>query len=119
MKAGASAYFDEYTFTDERRKLNVPELLKRRAVRITYAGDGKGGYDKSTDEKLFSVVTLMNDESVNSPTPTWPDKPQSYALATKLMNAPLKRDHLLYDGKYRQIIASAFKLGMAPEEIFG
>lgn len=111
-------YFNEYTFRDHRIPLNLSSLIRRGAVRITYAGDGKGGVSWSNDPESFSVVTLMNDQSKASATRTWPNKPISYALAQKLMNAPLRKDHLLYDGKWRQILWSADALGMTADEIF-
>jgi hypothetical protein len=118
MNAISMKYYDEYTFRDPRRPLNLSNLITHGAVRITYAGNGKGGWINTSDPESFSVVTLMNDVSKNSPTPSWPNKPLSYQIALKLMNAPLRKDHLLYDGKWRQILWSANALGMAPSEIF-
>ena len=114
----STSYYDEYTFRDSRRPLNLSALITRGAVRITYAGNGKGGWINSSDPESFSVVTLMNDGSDSSPTPSWPNKPLSYQIAQKLMNAPLRKDHLLYDGKWRQILWSAKALGMTPSEMF-
>lgn len=110
--------YNAYTFKLARKQLNVPNLLKTGALRITYAGDGKGGYVRSPAPESFSVVTHLNDKAKNSPTPQWPNKPASYLLAERKINEPLRHEHLLYDGKYRQILKSAELLGMTAEQVF-
>src|SRR5262245_43273144 len=112
--------YGQYTFRVPRRRLNVTKLLASKALRITYADDGKGGFVKSKDPKSFSVVSAVNDQAAGSVTPNWPDKPQSYALAKHLINKPLRpgHEHLLYDGKYRQIVDSARMKKMSEGDVF-
>lgn len=117
---------DKYNDTGRRlkqRKLNVPELIKGRALRITEEGPGRrcdsegpkspacrpnAPAVKLKDPNRFSIVTPMNTQAKN-----WPDKPKSYKVAAKSINKmPLN------DGKYRQIVDSAKKLKMPEDKIF-
>ena len=117
---------DKYNDTGRRlkqRKLNVPELIKGGALRITEEGPGRQcksegpqspacRFDapavKLKDPNRFSIVTPLNTQAKN-----WPDKPKSYKIAAKSINKmPLN------DGKYRQIVDSAKKLKMPEDKIF-
>ena len=110
---GIAEVANKYNDTDRRlkqRKLNVPELIKGGALRITEEGPGRPDAPavKSPDPNRFSIVTPMNPQAKN-----WPDKPKSYKVAAKSINeVPLN------DGKYRQIVDSAKKLKMPEDKIF-
>lgn len=111
--------YGDLSYKEPRQMLNVPELIKRGAIRITYGGDGKGGYVESDDPSDFSLVTNINKES-SSMFDKWPDKPISYDVAAQIINSPIdkKKGHLVYDGKYRQILDSAKMLGLPDELIY-
>lgn len=77
-------------------------------MRITYPGDGKGGFKRDEAVDKYSVVTLVNDTEPGSPTTSWPDKPKSIDHAQKTINGKDKTGKpWLSDGKYRQIVESA------------
>lgn len=115
-------YIDATTFEEARRPLNLRNLIQSGALRITYAGNGKGGFTNTQDPESFSIITKMNEESgPRNLFAKFPDKPQSYPVAERMFNqsAPnLGRYRLLDDGKYRQIVESARMLGMSDEQIF-
>lgn len=114
----AFEYYNATTNNDKRRKLNVKKLLETKALRITYGGDGVGGYIKSEDPKSFAIVTLLNDRAKNSASKGWPDKPKSIPAATAAINAKPTKGGLVDDGKYRQIIASAMAVGLGEDQMF-
>lgn len=94
--------------------LNLENLLRAGAVRVTHPGDGKGGYEQSTDPDAYSIVSHYNDQHSNGMTQQWPDKPESYSAAADAINKPGP----LYDGKYQQILWSAQQKGLPESEIF-
>lgn len=94
----------------KQRKLNVPNLIKGGALRITEEGPGRPNAppNKEADPNRFSIVTPLNVQAKS-----WPNKPKSYKIAAKVINTTR-----LGDGKYRQIIDSAKKLKMPEDKIF-
>ena len=113
----------KYTFNLDRRKLNVPELIKRGAIFVTYP-HGDNGWE--TDAKLDwqrSILTLYNvlfDGGWTSEAKKYL-KPQSYKKAEQDINssAPnLGSDESVYDGKYNQILWSIKKLGIPDSVAF-
>lgn len=113
------ADYGDLAYKEPRRMLNVPELIKRGAIRITYGGDGKGGYVESDDPNDFSLITNVNKQK-SSDYDAWPDKPEAYEAAMRMINETVnpKKGHLVYDGKYRQILDSAKMLGLPDELIY-
>jgi len=113
------ADYGDVSYKEPRQMLNVPELIKRGAIRITYGGDGKGGYVESDDPNDFSLITNVNKQK-SSDYDAWPDKPEAYETAMRMINEPVdpKKGHLVYDGKYRQILDSAKMLGLPDELIY-
>lgn len=94
----------------KQKKLNVPALLKAKALRVTVPGPGvtgKKGKKYDAPDK-FSVVTPKNRQAKG-----WEDKPNSYRKAEKLMDKGW-----LDDGKYRQIVDSAKAKGLPRKRIF-
>lgn len=110
---GREDYFNAETFDDKRKVLNVKKLVDGGALRITYPGDGKGGFRRDEDPEAFSVVSLVNDMASDTTTRSWPDKAKSIAAAQKIINGKEPDGTLwLSDGKYRQIVESAKALGL-------
>jgi hypothetical protein len=111
--------YGDLSYKEPRQMLNVPELIKRGAIRITFGGDGKGGFVESDDPEDFSLITEVNKRK-SSDYDKWPDKPQAYEAAARMINSPIdpKTGHLVYDGKYRQILDSAKMLGLPDELIY-
>ena len=85
--------------------LDLPELQRAGAVRIT-----QGGGKKSDDPENYSLVTHYNDTRPDSYTPSWENKPESYASAAA--DLADTSSGMLYPGKYKQILWSAQKRGM-------
>ena len=115
--------YSSLTFKIKRRKLNVPELIKRGAIFVTYAHD-EDGWEADPDNQnhmsdwSHSLITLYNVE-LGKKTGGWtaeaPEyiKPKSYSHAERSINssAPnLGNNQLVYDGKYNQILWSIEKL---------
>lgn len=110
---GREEYFNAETFDDPRKPLNVKRLVDGGALRITYPGDGKGGFNRDESPDAFSVVSLVNDMASDTTTRGWPDKAKSIASAQKIINGKEPDGTLwLSDGKYRQIVESAKALGL-------
>jgi hypothetical protein len=113
---------EPYTYDLPKRRLNVPLLIQRGAIFVTYP-HGDSGWE--TDKKLdwqFSLITLMNVEQIPwcKEAPKY-RKPASYKKAEQKINssAPnLGNDQLVYDGKYNQILWSIQKLGIPEEQAF-
>ena len=97
-----------------KKPLNVPKLISAGALRITYPGDGKGGYDPTDAVHDYSIVSKINDES-DGMTRQWPNKPMSYDYAAQSINKNLSQ---LPNGKYQQIIDSARQLKLSDEDIY-
>lgn len=96
-----------------RRPLNIRNLIKSGAMRVTEPGNGTGGYEKTPDDGSFSVVSRYNDE-IGKASSNWPDKPSQYGVAEAELNSP----DALYDGKYRQMMWSADRLGMSDNDLY-
>lgn len=110
---GREEYFNAETFNDPRKVLNVKKLVDGGALRITYPGDGKGGFKRDESLEAFSVVSLVNDMAPDTTTRAWPDKMKSIPTAQKVINGKEPDGTLwLSDGKYRQIVESAKALGL-------
>ena len=114
--------YDSETFNIKRRPLNVPLLIQKGAIFVTYP-HGDDGWE--TDAKLdwqLSLITLLNVEQEPwcKEAPKY-RKPASYKRAEQQINssAPnLGNDQLVYDGKYNQILWSIQKLGIPEEQAF-
>jgi len=100
--------YNATTHKIKQKELNVPNLLRTKALRITEPGPGVKEKSSPKDPKQFSVVTPKNPQAK-----TWKDKPASVATATRLF-----KKGWLDDGKYKQIVDSARAKGMADSEIF-
>lgn len=97
------------------KPINFKKLIEAGVVRITQPGSGTGPDPIINDDpKDWSLVTKYNDEYKDSYTQKWPTKPEAYEDAIASLNAPGS----LYDGKYNQIIWSARKAGLKPEDVF-
>ena len=111
--------YDSTTFTQERRKLNVPLLIQKGAIFVTHPHGEQGWETDNPEAWAFSLVTLLNVAQGG-----WAAeakkylKPASYKQAERQINssAPnLGTDQLVYDGKYNQILWSIQKLGLGEE----
>ena len=114
--------YDNTTFKVERRKLNVPALIKLGAIFVTYPHGEQGWEINSKEDWAYSLLSLYNVTQGG-----WPSeakkylKPNSYKKAEQQINssAPnLGSDQLVYDGKYNQILWSIKKLGLPDEVAF-
>jgi hypothetical protein len=112
--------YDSITFKQKRQQLNVPYLIQKGAIYIT---DPHGPDGWEPDSEGFSLLTLYNVKGGG-----WQGeakqhlKPSEYANAAKMINAPLPasgNNHLVYDGKYNQILWSIKKLGLGKEAFLG
>ena len=130
--------FQNITFNLVKKYLNVPLLIKKEALYITYAHDeplvnnpdflnkpegikqinsqDKNGFIIMPDEDWsFSVVTFWNTLHDD-----WASlarkykKPSSYKEAEQYINDP----NIIYDGKYLQILWSAYKKGLQSNQVF-
>lgn len=109
--------FSQTTFNTERKKLNIPSLIKAGALLITYP-HGENGWETDAEEDWsYSVITLYNVQGGG-----WAAeakkylKSKSYSNAEKEINSSkpnLGSSELIYDGKYEQILWSAKKLGLS------
>ena len=111
--------YADLAYAEPRRQLNIPALIKNGAIRITHGGDGKGGYEEVDDPTNFSLISKVNSVQ-DKMYDAWPDKPASYEAAAQMINSPIdpKTGHLVYDGKYRQILDSAKMLGLPDDLIY-
>lgn len=91
------------------RPLNLKALMDNGAIRIVH-----GGGKVSNDPNDWSLVTMYNDLHPDGSTASWQNKPQSVPDALSKLNSPGP----LYNGKFNQIVWSARRLGMRPEDIF-
>jgi hypothetical protein len=112
--------YSNTTFQTERRKLNVPALIKAGALFVTYPHGEQGWETDNQEDWAYSLISLYNVMQGG-----WPGaakkylKPASYKKAEQQVNssAPnLGSDKLVYDGKYNQILWSIKKLGI-PDNI--
>jgi len=108
--------YDNFTFKVERKKLNVPLLIQRGAIFVTFPHD-KPGWETDDDRVWsYSLITLLNVQSGG-----WAAdakkylKPISYKHAENAINSSkpnLGSNELVYDGKYNQILWSIKKLNL-------
>jgi hypothetical protein len=114
--------YDNTTFKVDRRKLNVPALIKAGAILVTHPHSEQGWETDNKEDWAFSLLSLYNVLQGG-----WPSeakkylKPQSYKRAEQQINssAPnLGSDKLVYDGKYNQILWSIKKLGIPDNVAF-
>ena len=113
---------DPVTYDLPRRMLNVPELIRRGAIFVTYPHDTSGWETDAQEDWQLGVISLYNVAhggwSVEAKKHL---KPASYKKAEQQINssAPnLGSDKLIYDGKYNQILWSIKKLGIPDNVAF-
>jgi len=110
------------TFNKQRQKLNVPYLIQKGALHITYPHGPEGWELDVEDPGDYSVITHYNVVGGGWPkdAPKHP-KPKSYKDAEKEINTSkpnLGNSDLIYDHKYDQIIWSIKKLKLDPKKAF-
>jgi len=113
------------SFGIERRRLNIPLLIKKKALFITYPHGDNGWETNAAEDWNYSIVTLVNVKEGN---PEWQkdgdkpeyQKPQSYKHAEKVINSskPNLGNSEIGDEKYQQIIKSAKLLNIPEKEVF-
>ena len=122
LKQGVAEGFSNTTFQTERKRLNVPALIKAGAILVTHPHSEQGWETDNKEDWAFSLLSLYNVLQGG-----WPSeakkylKPQSYKRAEQQINssAPnLGSDKLVYDGKYNQILWSIKKLGIPDNVAF-
>ena len=113
---------DPATYDLPRRILNVPELIRRGAIFVTYPHDTPGWETDAQEDWQLGLISLYNVAhggwSVEAKKYL---KPKSYKKAEQQINssAPnLGSDKLVYDGKYNQILWSIKKLGIPDNVAF-
>jgi GNAT superfamily N-acetyltransferase len=119
---GVAEGYSNFTFQTERRRLNVPALIKAGALFVTYPHGEQGwGIDKKEDW-AYSLISLYNVMQGG-----WPAeakkyiKPASYKHAEQSINSSkpnLGSNDLVYDGKYNQILWSIEKLKLPDNVAF-
>ena len=119
---GVAEGYSNTTFNVDRRKLNVPALIQKGAIFVTYPHGEQGWETDNKEDWAFSLLSLYNVLQGG-----WPSeakkylKPESYKRAEQQINssAPnLGSDKLVYDGKYNQILWSIKKLGIPDNVAF-
>ena len=121
----AEGFYDSNpaTYDLPRRILNVPELIRRGAIFVTYPHDTPGWETDAQEDWQLGLISLYN----VAKGPAWSVeakkylKPKSYKNAEHSINssAPnLGSDKLVYDGKYNQILWSIKKLGIPDNVAF-
>jgi len=114
--------YSNTTFRTERRRLNVPALIKAGALFVTYPHGEQGWETDNKEDWAYSLISLYNVIQGG-----WTSeakkylKPASYKKAEQQVNssAPnLGSDKLVYDGKYNQILWSIKKLGIPDNVAF-
>jgi hypothetical protein len=122
FKKGVAEGYSNTTFNVDRRKLNVPALIQKGAIFVTYPHGEQGWETDNKEDWAFSLLSLYNVLQGG-----WPNeakkylKPESYRRAEQQINssAPnLGSDKLVYDGKYNQILWSIKKLGIPDNVAF-
>lgn len=119
---GVAEGYSNTTFNVDRRKLNVPALIQKGAIFVTYPHGEQGWETDNKEDWAFSLLSLYNVLQGG-----WASeakkylKPESYKRAEQQINssAPnLGSDKLVYDGKYNQILWSIKKLGIPDNVAF-
>jgi len=112
----------DYTFNVDRRKLNVPALIQKGAIFVTWPHGEQGWETDNKEDWAYSLISFYNVFHGG-----WPSeakkylKPISYKKAEQHINssAPnLGSNKLVYDGKYNQILWSIKKLGIPDSVAF-
>lgn len=106
----------EPTFNTARRRLNVPELIRRGAIFITHP-HGPYGWETEQPTWDFSLITLQN---VLEKSPPWSVEYKKYLRPESYQEAIGNQQFWigLGDEKYRQILWSIKKLGIPDEVAF-
>ena len=117
---------ESVTFNIERKKLNIPLLIKKGALFITYPHGEEGWETADQEDWSYSIITLVNVKQSNPD--SWqrdgnnPDyqKPQSYKHAEKVINSskPNLGNSEIGDEKYQQILDSIKLLNIPEKEAF-
>lgn len=105
---------DNFTFTQARRQLNIPELIKRGAIYITHP-HGPDGWETDRPEWDFSLITLQN---ILQKSPDWSVQYKKYIRPESYSSATQDFFNKLSDQKYQQILWSIKKLGIPDEYAF-
>jgi len=106
---------DPATYDLPRRRLNVPELIKRGAIFVV---DTHGPNGWEPDAEGFSLVTLWNVANGGWPAEARQHlKPSMYKAAESGLNRQ-GPGSMVYDGKYNQILWSIKKLGIPDNVAF-
>jgi hypothetical protein len=112
-KAIAEGTYDSETFNIKRRPLNVPLLIQKGAIFVTYPhGDDGWEPDANIPDWQFSLITLHNLYHL-----PWCADAKKY-LKPEAYNQASKQIHSVSDGKYNQILWSIQKLGIPEEQAF-
>jgi hypothetical protein len=116
---------ESLTFNIKRRKLNVPLLIRKGALFITYPHGEEGWEVDDKEDRSCSIITLVNVKEGN---PEWQkdgdkpeyQKPQSYKHAEKVINSskPNLGNSEIGDEKYQQILDSIKLLNIPEKEAF-
>jgi len=108
--------FENATFNTPRRRLNVPELIKRGAIFITHP-HGDNGWETKQPTWDFSLITLQN---VLEKSPPWSVEYKKYLRPESYREAIGSQQFWagLGDDKYKQILWSIKKLGIPDEVAF-
>ena len=114
--------YSSETYNIQRKKLNVPALIKAGAIFITYPHGEQGWETEDEKDGSFSLISLYNIHNGGWTTDAKQYlKPSSYNHAEKAINssAPnLGSNQLVYDGKYNQILWSINKLNIPDNQAF-
>jgi hypothetical protein len=116
---------ESVTFNIERRKLNIPLLIKKGALFITYPHGDEGWETNDEEDWSCSIITLVNVKKGN---PEWQkegnkpeyQKPKSYKHAEKVINSskPNLGSSEIGDEKYQQILDSIKMLNISEKDAF-
>jgi pyrimidine deaminase RibD-like protein len=111
-----------YTFDIARRKLNVPNLIRKGVIFVTYPHDKSGWLINDQRDWSYSLITLYNMHGGGWTTQANKyKKPRSYTHAEQTINSSqpnLGNQQLVYDNKYLQILWSVKKLGLPDSEVY-
>jgi hypothetical protein len=111
-----------YTFDIPRRKLNVPNLIRKGVIFVTYPHDKSGWLINDQRDWSYSLITLYNMHGGGWTTQADKyKKPRSYTHAEQTINTSqpnLGNQQLVYDNKYLQILWSIKKLGLLDSQVY-
>ena len=116
---------ESVTFNIKRRKLNIPLLIKKGALFITYPHGDDGWETNDEEDWSCSIITLVNVKDAN---PEWQgegskpeyQKPKAYKHAEKVINSskPNLGSSEIGDEKYQQILDSIKMLNISEKDAF-